>query len=107
MGTIAGAPKFSADTSRGFNDLPNGKYPKYVDESDVNKLARGTPTITIDSDGTIGALKRLIKFEYPHNHVTETESGHVIEVDDTKGKERIHVFHKSGTFIEIQGLMVM
>ena len=74
--------KFSADTSRGFND-PNGKYPLYVDESDVNKLARGTPTITIDSDGTIRPPEASYKAEYPYNHVTETESGHVIEVDDT------------------------
>ena len=101
MGTIAGARKFSADTSRGFND-PNGVYPKYVDESDVNKLARGTPTISYTPDGTIGAPKASYAAEYPLNHVTETESGHVIEVDDTAGAERIHVFHKSGTFIEIQ-----
>ena len=101
MGTIAGAPKFSADTSKGFND-PNGVYPKYVDESDVNKLARGTNTISYTPDGTIGAPETSYAAKYPFNHVTETESGHVIEVDDTAGAERIHVFHKSGTFIEIQ-----
>ena len=38
---------------------------------------------------------------YPFNHVIETESGHYIEIDDTKGNERIHVYHKAGTFIEI------
>ena len=101
MGTIAGAPKFSADTSRGFHD-PNGVYPKYVDESDVNKLARGTNTITVDNDSTIGAPEASYAAKYPHNHVTETESGHVIEIDDTAGAERIQVFHKSGTLIEIQ-----
>ena len=31
----------------------------------------------------------------------ETESGHYIEFDDTSGNERIHIFHKIGTFIEI------
>ncbi len=31
----------------------------------------------------------------------ETESGHYIEFDDTKDNERIHIFHKKGTFIEI------
>jgi phage gp45-like len=30
-----------------------------------------------------------------------TESGHVVEVDDTPGQERIHVYHKSGTYVEI------
>ena len=39
--------------------------------------------------------------KYPFNHVLETESGHYIEFDDTKDNERIHIFHKAGTFIEI------
>ena len=38
---------------------------------------------------------------YPKNHVFETESGHIKEYDDTKGAERIHEYHKSGTFTEI------
>lgn len=39
---------------------------------------------------------------YPFNHVTATESGHVVEFDDTPGFERISEFHKSGTYHEIQ-----
>lgn len=39
--------------------------------------------------------------EYPYNDVRESESGHVIEVDDTVGAERVHIFHRSGTFIEL------
>lgn len=39
--------------------------------------------------------------EYPKNHVRYTESGHVEEWDDTPGAERIHQFHKSGTFSEV------
>lgn len=34
---------------------------------------------------------------YPYNHVTQTRAGHVFEVDDTLGNERIHEKHKSGT----------
>ena len=41
------------------------------------------------------------KSAYPFNHVFETESGHYVEFDDTEGNERIHVFHKMGTLIEI------
>lgn len=41
------------------------------------------------------------KSKYPYNHVRETESGHVFEVDDTPGQERIHNYHKAGTFEEI------
>jgi hypothetical protein len=38
---------------------------------------------------------------YPYNHVTETESGHYIELDDTKNSERLHFYHRTGTFIEM------
>jgi len=39
--------------------------------------------------------------QYPYNKVTASESGHVTEVDDTPGAERLHTAHKSGTFNEI------
>ncbi len=39
--------------------------------------------------------------KYPHNHVYESESGHTIEIDDTPNKERLHTYHRSGTFEEI------
>lgn len=35
---------------------------------------------------------------YPYNNVTQTRSGHVFEVDDTLGNERIQETHKSGTY---------
>ena len=38
---------------------------------------------------------------YPYNHVYESESGHVIEIDDTPGAERIHLAHRTLTRIEI------
>ena len=38
---------------------------------------------------------------YPFNHVYETESGHIMEYDDTPGAERISQFHRSGTNYEI------
>ena len=39
--------------------------------------------------------------EYPYNKVNSSESGHVTEIDDTPGAERLHTAHKSGTFTEI------
>ena len=39
--------------------------------------------------------------QYPFNHVHESESGHIIEIDDTPGGERLYRQHKSGTFEEI------
>jgi len=39
--------------------------------------------------------------KYPRNHVHESESGHIREIDDTPGSERIHERHASGTGYEI------
>ena len=39
--------------------------------------------------------------EYPHNHVYESEGGHIREIDDTPTKERIHERHASGSGYEI------
>ena len=39
--------------------------------------------------------------QYPYNHVHESESGHIHEIDDTKGGERLYTQHMSGTFEEI------
>lgn len=38
---------------------------------------------------------------YPYNHVYESESGHIVEFDDTPGAERYHRKHPSGTYEEI------
>jgi hypothetical protein len=35
------------------------------------------------------------------NKVTETESGHITEIDDSPGSERLHIMHRSGTNFEI------
>ena len=39
--------------------------------------------------------------QYPYNQVYESESGHIKEFDDTPGAERIHEYHRAGTFYEI------
>ena len=39
--------------------------------------------------------------EYPHNHVYESEGGHLKEFDDTKDNERINERHTSGSGYEI------
>jgi hypothetical protein len=42
------------------------------------------------------------KSKYLGNHVYTTEAGHMIEVDNSPGDRRIHIYHASGTFIEIK-----
>jgi hypothetical protein len=39
---------------------------------------------------------------YPYNNITQSESGHALEMDDTPGRERIRLTHgKANTFIEL------
>lgn len=97
---------------------PRSKHPfgSIIKESDINRLATSTKI----SD-TIVEIKREQRdlgipiadgsdwsepqtpydATYPYNRVIETESGHIIEWDDTPGVERTHVYHRSGTFSEI------
>lgn len=37
---------------------------------------------------------------YPQNHAVLTDGGHVFELDDTEGSERIQIFHKKGSYVE-------
>ena len=38
---------------------------------------------------------------YPYNHVFESESGHITEIDDTLDHERLYTAHRTGTSQEI------
>lgn len=66
---------------------------------DVSRLARGINTVRKKPLGP--EPESAYKAKYPYNKTVTTESGHVIEVDDTPGQERIHLYHKSGTYVEI------
>ena len=77
-----------------------GSLPKHEgEEKSVNKLARGENTLT-KSVSVSGAPGDPYAAVYPNNKVTQTSSGHVIEIDDTPNAERVHIRHKSGSFIE-------
>ena len=80
-------------------------YPKidYLGTSDVNVLARDYDDKTYPIIETVtGEPKRgYVDPIYPFNHVHETESGHVLELDDTPDFERIHLYHRKGTRVEI------
>ena len=39
--------------------------------------------------------------QYPYNNITQTESGHIFEMDDTPTRERDRLTHRTGTFIEM------
>ena len=113
--STTGAPPVATASLGGFKD-PNSKYPTalYIDKTDTNLLAQESVDThpskeikdTLDSWSTAsGSAEQLASTQasamYPTNHVFETESGHYVEFDDTAGNERIHLYHKMGTFIEI------
>ena len=126
FGSIPGIPSHAAHKDNkgiGFND-PEGRFPSAAHEPDTNRLARNdannahsvisakntskTSNVTIalcggekpaannwaEPNSPYGAV-------YPNNHVFATQSGHIKEYDDTPGNERIHEYHKSGTFYEV------
>ena len=51
--------------------------------------------------GIIEDANPYISAAYPYNHVFESESGHITEVDDSPGAERMFRQHMAGTFEEI------
>ncbi len=54
------------------------------------------------SEGDVWSLpENTYATEYPYGHVFESESGHILEFDDTPNKERILQYHHSGTETEI------
>jgi uncharacterized protein YcbK (DUF882 family) len=101
---------------KGFTD-PNANYPtkEYAGISETNKLAQGDSRGTVVQEKNTNRMKgaklpggeawdepeSAFNGAYPYNKVTQTESGHIIEIDDTPGSERIHIYHRSGTYVEI------
>ena len=47
------------------------------------------------------AANPYVSSQYPYNHVHESESGHIHEIDDSPNHERLFTQHRSGTFEEI------
>lgn len=108
LGTLPGIPQPSSE----FPDVNSFT----VESHDVSDIARGTnriasakaaladPDYEPSADGTYGA-------RYPFNKVLETgfpgRQGHVMEFDDTPGRERIHLYHSQGSYTEMSpGLKV-
>lgn len=94
---------FFADGQNGQMPMVLGSLPgipdKDVSKHDVTPLARENNSINKsligpEPNSSYGSL-------YPFNRVYQSESGHVIEIDDTPNKERIHIYHKTGTYTEI------
>lgn len=81
LGSMNGAPG-------GVSDIPLEAYKRGV----ANTPVKGE--FVAEPDTAYAA-------EYPYNKATHSESGHVLELDDTPGEERLHLFHKAGTYVEV------
>lgn len=115
------SPNAPTSQSTQYRDAPDfGPYPLRTGEPDTNRLISNDATrvhplvenvraAEVAEVGTIPASTGNDFTEpeypyaprYPYNHVYESESGHVIEIDDTPKNERIHERHTSGTYYEI------
>jgi hypothetical protein len=107
----------SIGSPEGFAD-PNKVYPtpSYIGLPDTNKLATQDKSHTIFNNKTNNLVSGIkianesttwsepdyaYAARYPHNQVIETEAGHIVELDSTPNAERIHIYHKKGTYIEV------
>jgi hypothetical protein len=64
-----------------------------------NNLTKNVPTAT---GGTWSEPTSAYAAVPPYNDVKETESGHVLEFDDTPNAERIDLAHRTGTYVEMR-----
>lgn len=127
MGVLPGKPLKKPNYSKGFSDSRKDmsnqpkkeKYPleSRIGEPTLTRLSRGKATGT-----AIEKRKKNVKTGvksamgaswdepqptfnpvYPFNYAHESESGHAFEMDDTPGKERVHLAHMIGSFMEMDG----
>lgn len=96
-----------ADETFAFDDQ-RGVYPQrtYLNVASTNLAARGFKRNELylgggDRNLSLDLYKQL-NSTYPLNQVRETVSGHVTEMDDTPGNERILFKHKTGSGVEFR-----
>jgi hypothetical protein len=91
-------------SNKNFNDgLTDYVYrPHGIIKTKRDNEEKTIPTAGFDAAGaTYDEKTTSYASVYPFNHVRESESGHVHEIDDTPSHERLHTYHKTGTFEEI------
>ena len=97
----------SGVNEEGYED-PSGAYPKkdYYNRPTTNMAARGMSSNKLNIASTYEGIdldiKEHARSQYPLNKVTETVTGHVIELDDTLGSQRVLIKHKEGSGIDLR-----
>lgn len=91
-----------------YGDLSDGKFPRkeYFDEPSTNLSARGLRKNELIFGGSTTDLnldiEELPASQYPYNQVRETVTGHVTEIDDTPGRERMLFKHATGSGVDMR-----
>jgi hypothetical protein len=86
-----------------FRDGPSAQDPMVM--GSIATQTNGTPDIPKRSypNPSVAAKAKAVLLEEPipsvNNKVYESKAGHLIEVDNTAGEERINIKHKSGSYI--------
>lgn len=62
--------------------------------------APGTGSDVASPSGDFSEPDVAYNSEYPYNKVYQSESGHIREIDDTPNAERLHEYHRSGSYKE-------
>jgi hypothetical protein len=112
LAKLHGFTPANKDKTTGFSD-PDGVYPRTTNAPTTSELSRGVANTVVQykkdtvaksvatADGTTwNEPATAFGAVYPNNYVVHTDGYNIIELDDTEGKERVHVFHHNGSFFE-------
>lgn len=89
-------------------DLSTGLFPRidYIGQPSTNLSSRGIKKNELIFGGSTTDLnldlEEMIPSEYPYNQVRETITGHVTEIDDTPGRERMLFKHATGSGVDMR-----
>jgi hypothetical protein len=72
-----------------------------IDGTITEAHIEGVASVTKPSGGSMSEPANPFAAKYPFNTVEESDAGHIKEIDDTPGAERIKESHRTGTFYEI------
>lgn len=124
IGMMLGMPTQTAVPGEGFFSNEQGIQACDLYQPDISRLARGEnleqtsvaaknitamPGVQTGDGSSWSQPNSPYSASYPNNWVHETKAGHVFELDDTPGAERVNLYHASGSFVEMdsRGTMVI
>ena len=93
--------RFSGDPVDSGTGIPTATKPNLASVSDAAEAETRGFWEEPHPKGIVEDANPYISGVYPYNHVFESESGHITEIDDSPGAERLFRQHTTGTFEEI------